>query len=290
MKQVKYIDTSGGFYTDNYPILLLSDQDFFEDYVNDLNFLFKDCPWFQYSSEIDKKDALNKLKAASSLVENIKTIIVEKYPNLHIKHISIGGSYLFKIGEVKDIDFNIIVTGSFFYYDEIFEVDKINKKLPINIKKISLMIFGERDFLYRTNICDTIETPDYIHTSLCMREGLVFPIRNIPIYGSLCIPKNLDKHNLLVRIRRQLFHAQLMIEDKVDLHRNADERLLKSIGRIAEGFIYLCIGFSQLEMSPKDILEKEKRLSTTLNSIDVTHWLQEVNDYIKFLSNHEDQT
>jgi hypothetical protein len=284
MEQNKYIDTSAGLYTDNYPILSLSDRDTFENYEDDSEGLLKDCVWFQCASEAEKKGILDKLKVTSGLVEDIKIIIGTKYPDLHIKHISIGGSYLFKIDEANDIDFNIIVAGSHFSYVDIFEVDNVNKKLPVSVKKISLMIFGEDDFLFRTNIYDTIETEDYIHTSLCMREGLVFPMRNVLIYGHLCQPKDLDRRNLLVRIKRQLFHAQLMIEGKVDLHRNADARLLKSVGRIAEAFLYLSVGFTQLKMSPENILEKEKILSKSLHRADIISWLQEADNCIKSLS------
>lgn len=146
------------------------------------------------------------------------------------------------------------------------------------------MIFGEDDFLSRTNIRDTIETPDYIHTSLCLREGLVFPMRNILIYGNLCKPKELDRQNLLIRIKRQLFHAELMIYDKVDLHRNADARLFKSVGRITEAFLYLSAGFPQLKISAKDMLEKEKKLSKSLHRADIISWLQEAKSCIELLT------
>ena len=202
-----------------------------------------------------------------------------------IRHISLGGSYLFKSEKVNDIDFNIIVSGSHFSYTDTFKANEINRKLPVNVKRISVMIFGEDDFLSKTNVHDIIEVPDYIHTSLCMREGLVFPMRNVTIYGHLFNPKELDRKNLLVRIKGQLFHAELMLEDKVDLHKNDKARLLKSVGRIAEAFLFLSEGFQKLKLSPKNIFKKEKILSKSLHRIDILSWLQEAKNYIKFLSN-----
>jgi len=285
MEHNKYIDTLAGFYVDNYPILSLSEEDVFEKYTNNLESLLKDRVWFKYASKIEKKNILDRLKTTSSLIDEIKTMIEAKHSNLHIKHISIGGSYLFKINNINDIDFNVIVSGSHFSYTDIYEVAEINKKLPVKVKRISIMIFGEDDFLSKTNVHDIIEVPDYIHTSLCMREGLVFPMRNVTIYGHLFNPKELDRKNLLVRIKGQLFHAELMLEDKVDLHKNDKARLLKSVGRIAEAFLFLSEGFQKLKLSPKNIFKKEKILSKSLHRIDILSWLQEAKNYIKFLSN-----
>ena len=169
MKNNKYIDTSVGLYTDNYPILSLSNSDVFENYTDNLEGLLKNCIWFQYASKNEKKHIVDKLRITSGLMEEIKKIIEIKYPNSNIMHISIGGSYLFEKNEINDIDFNIVVSGNHFSYTDIFEVEEINKKLPISVKKISLMIFGEDDFLSKTDVDDNIETTDYIHTLLRMR-------------------------------------------------------------------------------------------------------------------------
>ncbi len=269
----KYTDTSAGIYTDNYPILSLSGTDFFENRKNDLADLLKDCAYFKCADLKERENTLSKLELILNLVEDVKILTKERYPDLEIRHISTGGSYLFKADGSNDIDFNIIVSGSHFSYTDIFEVDEINRKLPAGVRKISLMIFGEDDFLRKTGVDDSIEVEDYIHTSLCLREGLVFQIRNVPIYGHLCVPKNLDKKNILIRIKRQLFHAELMLEDKVDLHRNMEARLLKSIGRISEAYLYLSAVFPEFGISAKEAQRKEQDLSETLNRNDIHAWL-----------------
>jgi len=273
----KYIDTTAGEYKNNYPILKLSYQDSIEKYKKNLQAVMRDCVWFIYASESDRGNILNKLGIICELADNIKSKINCYYSNLNIKHISVGGSYLFK-EYASDIDFNIIVEGSYFSYRDIFEIDDINKKLPARIKKISLMIFGEEDFLRDTNVSDVIETKDYIHTSLCMREGLVFSMRNVLIYGFKHVkPSTLDKENLLIRLKRQLYHASLMVDGKVDLHRDTKSRLLKSISRISEAVLYLATSFPELNLSPQNILTKESAFSQIINEADIRSWLNEAN-------------
>lgn len=280
----KHIDTDAGKYKNNYPILKLSYQDSIEKYKNNLQALVQDCIWFIYASGLEKRNILRKLSTICELVDKIKSKINCHYSNLNIKHISIGGSYLFKEHASSDIDFNIIVGGSYFSYMDIFEIDEINKKLPTTVKKISFMIFGEEDFLRDTGVSDAIETKDYIHTSLCMREGLVFPMRNVLIYGLKHIkPPILDKENLLMRIKRQLYHACLMVDGKIDLHRDTKSRLLKSISRISEALLYLADNFPELNLFPQNILMKENVFSKIIDEAEIKSWLNEANYLLRKL-------
>jgi len=283
MTKNKNIDTTAGIYKDNYPIISLSSDVIFDNYKNDLFFFLKDRVWFLSANNIERENIMKRYMSIISIMDDIKILIKNKFPNLEIRHISIGGSYLFKTERSNDIDFNVIVSGSHFSYTEIYEVEEINRKISAHIKKISFMIFGEEDFLKKTKVFDTIEVEDYIHTSLCMREGLVFSIRNIPVYGYLCNNIEIDKHNLLIRIKRQLFHARLMLEDKVDLHRNTDARLAKSIGRISEAMLYLSIVFTELNLFPKNIIEKEKELSGELSRENIFLWLEKAEKHVDFL-------
>lgn len=142
------------------------------------------------------------------------------------------------------------------------------------------MIFGENNFLYKDNMLDIIETKDYIHTSLCMREGLVFLMRNVPIFGNYFIDRKIDQKNLLVRIRRQIFHANLMLNKKIDLHKHPTDILLKAIGRISEALLYLAVSFPQLNIITNEILKKEDLLSKTLNLDGTLSWLKYADDLI----------
>ena len=272
----KYTDELAGFYTENFPILSLSNDDVFENYVDDQRSLLADCVWFQCASATKQADMLQKLNLLSCLAEDIKKVVIDKYGELDIRHISIGGSYLYK-EKANDIDFNVIVTGRHFSYTDVFDIDAINRKLPTAVKKISLMIFGEDDFLSRTDTLDMIEVEDYIHTSLRMREGLVFPIRNVLIFGHMWKHRDLDIKNIKIRIKRQLFHAQLMLDGKVDLHRDTNARLSKSVGRITEAFLYLSVVFPELKIFSEHILQKEKELQKSLNYHDIVSWLNEAN-------------
>ena len=283
MKRHKYIDTFVGSYTDCYPILSLSPWNTVDHPSNTPERLLGSCLWFQCVSNSKKDSIVETFKVLAGLGRDMITSITAAYPKLYVQHLSIGGSYLYKSERISDIDATVIVKGSYFSYIDTFVMMEVQKRLPIPVKKISLMIFGEDDFLFRTHVRDTIEVEDYIHTSLCMREGLVVLIRNVPLYGYVWEPRDLDRNNLLVRIKRQLFHAQLMIEGEVDLHRSPDARLRKSIGRIAEAFLYLSIGFPQLSITIQEVHKREALLSLVLSRRQVIEWLHEANRYIETL-------
>ncbi len=287
---MKYIDNSTYKYNKTYPIVRLSDIYLDQKDEGVLLEKIKDSPWYIYSSDLIKKNSFLKLKQIISLTKDIELILKTYYPNINIKHLSIGGSYLFKNGESNDIDFNVIVEGSFFDYMDVFEFDEINKKLFSKVKKVSFMIFGEDDLLFDTNIDDTIETTNYIHTSLCMREGVVFSIRNIIVQGFDICKKEIDTHNLIIRIKRQLYHARLLIEGRVNIHTTQEERLAKAVSRICEATFYLSLVFPELKIDPKLVFERETMLITEGNMIGTCNWLKEVeiiadNIIVKVLNN-----
>jgi len=287
---MKYIDNSTYKYNKTYPIVKLSDIHLDQKDEGVLLEKIKDSPWYIYSSDLIKKNSFLKLKQIISLTKDVELIVKTYYPNINIKHLSIGGSYLFKNGESNDIDFNVIVEGSFFDYMDVFEFDEINKKLFSKVKKISFMIFGEDDLLFDTNIDDTIETTNYIHTSLCMREGVVFSIRNILVHGFDICKKEIDTHNLIIRIKRQLYHARLLVDGKVNIHTTQEERLAKAVSRICEAAFYLSLVFPELKIDPESVFERETTLITEGNATGAYSWLKEVefiadNIVVKVLNN-----
>lgn len=271
----KFTDELIAHYTDNYPISVLAEDSISDEGYNPRE-LLQNCIWYRHSPETQDQACFRYLQI-THVVGDIINIIQAKFPKLAIRHISIGGSYLFK-SRITDLDLTIIVEGSFFSYVEIREVSEINERLPVKIIKMSLMVFGEDDLKEKTSIEDSIETEDYIHTHLCMREGLVFPMRNVTIYGHPFEVMPVDRHNLLIRIKRQLFHAQLMLQGKVDLHRDNQARLVKAIGRIAEGSLYLYDVFPEVQRTPSEVIQTQKHLSASLDHAGTVAWLKEIEE------------
>ena len=183
---MKYKDAEAGLYKEVFPILKLGDTILDDKLVlNNLDNLLGKCLWYKHSSVRERELIGSRFKNLHGINDLIIKVFKIYYPTLNIKHILIGGSYLFKGRLANDIDFNIIVSGSFFDYKDIYDISMINKRLESPVNKISFMVFGEDDFLYQTGINDVIETFDYVHSSLCMREGVIFNLRNITIYGYL---------------------------------------------------------------------------------------------------------
>ena len=176
----KFTDFDIGKYDIKYPIVTLSEESLGKDVlVNSL----KGNRRYICSGDDGQKEILSKFDSVLLIMDKVIFKFKQIYPDLMIKHISISGSYLFNKEVSNDIDFNIIVVGSFFSYKDIFDIEEINKVISSPIKKISFMVFGQDDFLYDTGIDDSIETRDFIHTSLIMREGLVFGLRNVMVFG-----------------------------------------------------------------------------------------------------------
>jgi hypothetical protein len=63
---------------------------------------------------------------------------------LEVEHLSIGGSYLYcdAAAAVNDIDFNVIVRGSYFDYYDVYDTDFLQDSLTNPIRKISFTVFG----------------------------------------------------------------------------------------------------------------------------------------------------
>lgn len=245
-------------YAEKYPILELSNEYFTQDDIKKILKKLKKTPWYKYTTKESKKEAINKLKSIIFLAGEIVSIFKKIYPQLDIKHISIGGSYLFKEDATNDIDFNIIVDGSFFGYTDYFDIENINKKLIIPVRKISFMVFGEQDFLKNTGVYDQIHTSDYVHTDLLMREGVVFPIRNIFVYGFDIKNQKIDKSNLLIRLKRQLYQADLILNSLIGKYSDENIKNKKVLGRVFEAVFYLSIVFKKLKIKPKDVILNEK--------------------------------
>ncbi len=270
---MKYIDSTVCEYVTSFPIAVLSEK------VNTPNNTLErlgNCIWFTYSSEDRRKQAVHRLENILSLTQVFKLKFKEQYPDLIIKHISVCSSYLFKDIPSNDIDLNVIVEGNFFAYKDVLDIEDINLRLHLPVKKISFMVFGERDLLDKSNTVDTIETEDYVHTSLRIREGLVFGIRNILLEGQTFTQRPIDLINLILRIQRQLYHATLMIEGKVDVTKDRNSVLKKAISRIFEAYFYLATNFPNLNLNSCDILEREQQSYANASLQDANNILQEV--------------
>lgn len=258
----KFSDDDIGKYSPNYPIATLSK---IKPNKENLLEIIKDNIRFKYSNDIEKVEILSKFKSVLSITDEIMSKFHQNYPNLKVKHMSIGGSYLFKKEVSNDIDFDVIVEGSFFSYKDIFDIDVINNSIYKPVRKISFMIFGEDDLILNTEINDSIETADFIHTNLTAREGLIFNLRNITILGFDIEKKIPDKKNILLRIKKQLYHAELILNSKIYKYRNEHEKISKATGRVMEGMLYISQLFSDFCPKTIEVVEQEKELLKTCN-------------------------
>ncbi len=190
-----------------------------------------------------------QLKLIETRINNLKrnlpyiySHIYNKYPNLEILHISVGGSYGYNPNsKIRDIDFNIIVKGSFFAYYDVFNIDELKQNLNTSICKISFMIFGEDNLKGVKKIDDSILSKSFLHTDMTIREGIVMYVRNVLIDGQdFCnVPTNI--YNFKMRIKRQLFQAHLLLEGVIGTEYGTIGRYQKAFSRIKEAGILLSI-------------------------------------------------
>lgn len=193
------------------------------------NFFFK-----QVKLEIERKLIKERVLQLNSIIAKIINIIEKKYLK-KIVSISIGGSYSYRVASV-DLDLNIILDGAdFFDYCEMSEFSS-----DINVEKVSIMVFSIHDVLNKKGSeNDTIITKDFNHQDLIMREFLVAPIRNIYIYGKKIEHNQFLLKDTLIRIGRQLYYADLVLNEKIKKYSSLTQQKNKTIARIFEAQLLL---------------------------------------------------
>lgn len=191
-------------------------------------------------------DIERRIKSLKENLSYIFSLIYDKYPNLKILQISIGGSYGYEVNDnIGDIDFNVIVKGSFFAYYDVFDIDELRSKLNISISKISFMIFGEDNLKGIEKIEDSILSKSFLHTDMTIREGTVMYFRNVWIYGQDFLKISMNDYNFKMRIRRQLFQAFLLLNGEIGIEYGTTGRQRKAFSRIREAGILMSLNFAE---------------------------------------------
>ena len=193
--------------------------------------------WYQKANTFERKSMLERIKHINTNIQIVVDFLEKNYCNLGftIEHISIAGSYA-HAPEPGDIDFNVVLSGSFFDYvtfnDGIELLDMTGK-----VRKISLTIMGMDNVLGTRLTRDDIRNNGFVHHDTIIREMLVAPMRNITVYGKpFDRKKNIDSRNVLVRVARQLYFAELTMDGKIPYYDEEPLRTNKAVKRIREAY------------------------------------------------------
>ena len=194
-------------------------------------------------------------------------IVRRTEPSLEVQHLSIGGSYLYCADgvAVNDIDFNVIVQGSYFDYYDVYEIDFLSTWLTNPIRKISFTIFGTHNVFHGTPINDLVVRDSYLHTDVTIREGLVFGWRNATLLGPTFSASRPYLPNLLVRIDRQLYQARLLETGKIGLNRGWKIRQAKAANRVTEAALLLTEAFPHIRFPQQEFLTHKRILESGPN-------------------------
>ncbi len=197
----------------------------------------------------------------------------------NVLNASIGGSFFYKMDQIiNDLDLNIIVDGSYFEYVKLNTADMflVPTELPIYT---SLMIFGIENLTFGIKTNDTIEIGEYRHTELTFREGCVMPWRNATFYGrNFLYPANFNKQNLFVRIKRQVYYSELVLNNKISRYSVKDVQINKAYNRLAEACFLLANIFPELNLSVPQAFALFYKRNRTEN--DTRKLLSDVRSYI----------
>lgn len=193
--------------------------------------------WYQKSNTFERKEILERVAHLNKNMQIVVDFIENNYGHLGftIEHISIAGSYA-HAAEPGDIDFDVVVNGSFFDYVTFNEGIEVLDTTG-TVKKVSLTIMGMDNVLGNKFTNDDIRNNGFVHHDTIIREMLVAPMRNITVYGKpFNRKKNLDSRNVLVRIARQLYFAELTLEGKIPYYEQEPLKTKKAVKRIREAY------------------------------------------------------
>ncbi|HEX4662692.1 MAG TPA: hypothetical protein VH144_03685 [Candidatus Saccharimonadales bacterium] len=193
--------------------------------------------WFQKANIYERQEMRKRVEHLNANLQIVLDFIDKNYKPLgfEVVHISIAGSYA-HAAEPGDIDFDVVLTGSFFDYvtfNEGLELLDITGK----VQKVSLTLMGIDNVLGKQFIADDIRNNGFVHHDTIIREMLVAPMRNITVYGKpFDHQKNVDSRNVLVRIARQLYFAELTLEGKIPYYDKDPLKTRKAVKRIKEAY------------------------------------------------------
>lgn len=193
--------------------------------------------WFQKSNVLEREAMLKRLIHVNKHLNIVLDFINERYLPLGftIEHLSIAGSYL-HAAQPGDIDFDLILSGSYFDYVTFNEGIELLDTTG-SVRKISLTVMGMDNVLGKKFTVDDIRNEGFVHHDTIIREMLVAPMRNVTVFGKIFDEsKNIDSRNVLVRIARQLYFAELTLEGKIPYYEEEPLRSQKAVKRVREAY------------------------------------------------------
>jgi hypothetical protein len=191
--------------------------------------------WYQKANSLDRAKMVQRVVHINHNLDIVLQFIDQHYRPLgfEVQHISVAGSYV-RAEQPGDIDFDVVLTGSFFDYATFNEGIEL-LDLTGSVQKISLTVMGMDNVLGKATTCDDIRNDGFVHHDTIAREMLIAPMGSITVYGRPFDHEGtIDGHNVLVRIARQLYFAQLTLEGKIPYYNEEPLRTRKAIKRIAE--------------------------------------------------------
>ena len=275
-----YMDAAAGRYERVFPVARYADVVDLGD-VGSVRASLSGNLWFRSSDDVRRQSMVDKVARLEPAVDELCAIVRLVEPSLKVEHISIGGSYLYCEGDVavNDIDFNVIVRGSYFDYYDVYDIDFLRNSLTNPIRKISFTVFGASNVLQGTPINDLVVRDSYIHTDVTIREGLVFGWRNATLLGPAFSARPPYLPNLLVRIDRQLYQARLLEEGKIALDRGEKVRQAKATNRITEAALLLAEAFPHIGLHQGEFLAHNEPLKNGLDRPLLRHLHEKVGKY-----------
>jgi hypothetical protein len=193
--------------------------------------------WYQKGNTFDRKEMLKRVAHINNNIQIVLDFIEKNYCTLGftVEHISIAGSYA-HAAQPGDIDFDVVLSGSFFDYVTFNEGIEI-LDMTGSVRKVSLTLMGMDNILGSRFTNDEIRNKGFVHHDTIIREMLVAPMRNITVYGKpFNRKKNVDSRNVLVRIARQLYFAELTLEGKIPYYEEEPLKTRKAVKRIREAY------------------------------------------------------
>lgn len=221
-----------------YPLLEFTDNFIPVDAdTTDLHKMIMHNYWFQKSNTLERQKMLDRVVHLNKHLQIVLDFIERHYGSLGftVEHISIAGSYA-HAPEPGDIDFDVVLSGSYFDYVTFNEGIELLDTTG-TVRKVSLTVMGMENILGNQLINDDIRNNGFVHHDTIIREMLVAPMRNITVYGKpFDTGKNIDSRNVMVRIARQLYFAELTLEGKIPYYDQEPLKTRKAVKRIREAY------------------------------------------------------
>lgn len=223
-------------FTATYPLIEFS-NDFIKEKASkkELHKYLISNYWYQKSNSIVREKILDRIVHINNNLSIVLKFIKDRYAHLGFEplHISVAGSYGYA-DNPGDIDFDVVVNGSFFDYvtfnDGIEILDTVG-----SVQKVSLTVMGIDNIMGKKRIAEEIVNDGFIHQDTIVREILVAPMRNIVVYGKpFAEMAVIDNKNVLVRVARQLYFSQLTLENKIPYYCEEPLKTKKALNRIKE--------------------------------------------------------